>query len=51
MTDPDIIEHEIRIRILEETSKDIRGILRWLLSIGVTSIIIPIVLHYYNLTH
>lgn len=61
MLPEDFIDHEIRLRMLEEINKDVRETIneleakidtRFLLLIGLvtTSIIIPVVLHYLRLT-
>jgi hypothetical protein len=39
------MDHEIRIRLLEESLKDMKHLLYWIVGLGITSIIIPIFLH------
>ena len=55
-TEENFIDHEVQLRLHDEKFKrvdnDIRGIKRLLISIlgiGVTSIILPILLHVYKL--
>jgi hypothetical protein len=43
------IDHEIRIRMLEHVNKEIRKALYSLIGIGITSIILPMIFHHYNL--
>jgi hypothetical protein len=44
------INHEVRIQMLEQASKDIKNLLRWLVGIGITSVVIPILLHKYGMS-
>lgn len=43
-----IIDHEVRIRMVEADFKDIKTLMRWLLSIGITSVLIPVLMHYFS---
>lgn len=56
MTSEQYIEHEVKIRmqehkfsILEETMKKLDGKINWLIGIVLTGIVIPVVLHFFNL--
>ena len=49
MTEERLINHEVRIRMMEEVIKDIRQLMRWLIGIGLTVVIIPVSLHYLRL--
>ena len=48
MNQEQYIDHEIRIRLLERTNKEIRTALYSLIGIGITSIVLPVILHHYN---
>lgn len=61
MTPENFTDHEVRLRMIEELNKEIRETIneleakidtRFLLVIGliITSIVIPVVLHYLRLT-
>jgi hypothetical protein len=39
---------EVRLELKSEI-KEVRNLIYWLIGIGITSIILPIVLHHYNL--
>ena len=43
------INHEIRIRLLEQIAQDIRTMLRCLIGLALTSIAIPVALHMLRL--
>lgn len=49
-TQEKLMEHEVRIRMMEESYKDIKTLLRWIMAIGITAIAIPVMLHYFSLT-
>lgn len=56
MTSEQYIEHEVKIRIqehkfsiLEETIKKLDGKINWLIGIVLTGIVIPVVLHFFEL--
>jgi phosphate starvation-inducible membrane PsiE len=49
MIDPEFyIDHEVRIRVQEKLAKDIHNLLRWIIGIGITSVIIPIIMKHYG---
>ncbi len=39
------MDHEIRLQILEKTVHNVTNSIKWLLAIGFTSILVPIILH------
>lgn len=43
------VDQEVRIRMLELLAKDTRNLLRWILGVGITAIVIPILLHRFGL--
>lgn len=43
------VDHEVRIRMLEKTYEKGINLLRWILTAAIGSVIVPIVLHHYNL--
>jgi len=44
------INHEVRIQMMEQVAKDIKSLLRWIIGIGITSVVIPIFMHKYGLS-
>lgn len=44
------MEHEVRLRLLEQTAKDTHNLLRWLVALGISAVIVPVLLHYLQLT-
>lgn len=48
-TQEKFMQHEVRIRMLEQLTKDTKSLLRWLVAIGLSSVLIPVLLHYYKL--
>lgn len=43
------INHEVRIQLLEKTTKDIHHLLRWILGAVVIGVVIPVTLHSFGL--
>jgi hypothetical protein len=43
------IDHEVRLRILEKTSSDIRSLLQWILGLFVAGVVLPVTLHSFGL--
>lgn len=44
------MDHEVRLRILESTARDTHNLLRWILAFCASALIVPIALHYFQLT-
>ena len=44
-----MIDHEVRIRILEKTSSDIKSLLQWILGTVIIGMVIPVTLHSFGL--
>jgi hypothetical protein len=43
-----VMEQEARLRVVEKSHEMVIGLLRWILAVGVTAIIIPILLHKFG---
>jgi hypothetical protein len=43
------MQHEVRIQIMEQVAKDIKKLLWGIISIGITAVLLPIVLHRFGL--
>lgn len=46
---PEYIDHEVRIRLLERSVSDISNLLRWILGTIVVGIALPVTLHSFGL--
>lgn len=43
------MQHEVRIRMLEQLARDTKNLLKWILAVAVGSVLVPMLIHYYHL--
>ncbi len=43
-----VMEQEARLRVVEKSHEIVVGLLRWILAVGVSAVVIPILLHKFG---